>query len=106
MGHIAMACSLKTDESHRPAALYCNKCKLTYKNTSDDTMSVEVKLCSAHRLACGSTGIRDDAKAKNREKAMLLLEKIDRMLAAGTPLHTAVTILGLTEGKFNKMKKL
>ena len=112
MGHIAITCSLKTDESHRPSALYCNQCKLTHKTTPDDTMVVEIKLCSAHRVVRDTTDTDNreapisTAQEKKRETAVLLLQKVDRMVAAGTPLHTAVTILGLTEEKYNKLKKL
>ena len=72
-------------------------------------MVVEIKLCSAHRLVRDTTDTdapTSTAKEKKRETAVLLLQKVDRMVAAGTPLHTAVTILGLTEEKYNKLKKL
>ena len=60
-------------------------------------MSTTIQLCSAHRLEA-------EEFADRKKKAEALLKSVDRLIRNGTPLSSALKLIGLNEHRYNKLR--
>ena len=96
LGHTSVVCT-GSSRNPKPPPLFCHQCELTYSYKSSSKMTTEKSLCSAHRLEATE-------KTARKEKAALLMSKICSLTEKGTPLPTALRLMGMDENKFNRMK--
>ena len=95
LGHSAQLC-VTTDTSKPPSALYCKNCTMSYSYTDDTTITVNLTTCLAHQ--------RSPRKSKKHEAASKVLQKVEKMLEKGVPLNDVLSLMGLSQEKFEKIK--
>ena len=105
LGHVATICTNTPTAANagRPPAYYCHSCSMTYKYTSQKKLMIEVDTCTAHNR--DYVPPEDPAKTEKMMTAALLLQKIEQMVARGTPLPDALRSVGISQDKFKKIKK-